>query len=554
MTPTAPAWLKTYPQNVNWHARLTPKPLYALLDEAERRWPEARAIDFMGKHYTYHELAEDVSRIATGLQKMGIKRGVKVGLCLPNCPQAVIAYFAILKAGGTVVNFSPLYSAKELAHQINDSGTEVMITLALQATYPKVAENLGTTKLKKIIVSSLAEALPLAKRIAFPILKRGEIAEIPQDDRHVAWDQLLDSEPLVTPALVHPEEDIAVLQYTGGTTGVPKGVVLTHANLYINAVQCGLWFAEAEKGCERIMGVLPLFHVFAMTTVMNFGIHIGAELILHPRFELKKLLEDVTAKKPTLMPGVPTLFTAVNQCKDLDKYDLTSLKFCISGGAPLPVEVKRKFQELTGCILVEGYGLSESSPVVSCNVLQAENKSGSIGLPFPGTILEVVDKDEPSKLLGVGETGEICIRGPQVMHGYLHSLNETNHVLQDGRLHTGDIGYMDEEGYFYIVDRLKEMIISGGFNIYPRHVEEVIYKHAAVAECAVIGLKHEKRGEIPKAFVVLKANHRLSAGELSDFLKAELPNYSVPRDIEFRESLPKTMVGKVDKKVLKAGG
>lgn len=548
---TNPPWIKSYPDNVDWYAKWVARPLYALLDEAERKWPEARALEFLGKSYTYSEVADAVRRLAGGLRELGVKRGVKVGICLPNSPQAVIAYFAILKTGATVVNFSPLYSAKEMAHQINDSGTEVMITLDLKLLYPKVAENLGKTKLKKVIISSMTDALPLAKRLAFPLLKRAEISDIPQDEKHIRWATLLESPPLPAAATIHPEDDIAVLQYTGGTTGVPKGVALTHANLYINALQCGLWFAHAEHGKERILGVLPLFHVFAMTTIMNLGIHIGAELILHPRFDLTKLLQDITAKKPTLMPGVPTLFNAVNNCKELAKYKLTSLKYCISGGAPLPMEIKREFERLTGCVLVEGYGLSESSPVVSCNPLKGENKTGSIGLPLPGTTLEIVDPEPPHKLLGTRETGEICIRGPQVMPGYWQSLDETNHVLKQGRLHTGDLGYMDETGYFFVVDRLKEMIISGGFNIYPRQVEEAIYKQEAVAECAVIATPHESRGEVPKAFIVLKPGKTLTSAELLEILKAELPSYAVPRDIVFQDALPKTMVGKIDKKALR---
>lgn len=544
-------WLSHYPEGVDWYAELPSKPLYAVLDDAERQWPNAQAIDFLGEHYTYAELAEEVRHVAGGLAALGVKRGVKVGLFLPNCPQMVIAYYAILKTGATVVNYSPLYSAHEVARQIDDSGTEIMVTLNLTATYPKVAEALGKTKLRHIVVTTMMEALPLVKRIAFPLLKRAEMVETPHNDQHIAWADLLASPQIEKPVVIHPEDDIAVLQYTGGTTGVPKGVVLTHANLYVNAMQASLWFPQAEKGKEKILGVLPLFHVFAMTTVMNFGIANGAELILHPRFELNKVLEDITQKKPTLMPGVPTLFNAINYCKELHKYKLTSLKYCISGGAPLPVEVKKRFEELTGCVVVEGYGLSECAPVAACNPAKGMNKAGSIGLPLPGTIMEVLDKDDRVTILKTGEVGEICIRGAQVMRGYWQQLDETNNVLRAGRLHTGDIGYMDEEGYFFIVDRMKDMLISGGFNVYPRQIEEALYAHPAVAECAVIGLKHESRGEVPKAFVVLKENTSANAAEFMEFLKDKLPNYAVPRDYEFRESLPKTMVGKVDKKVLK---
>lgn len=546
------AWLNHYPKDVNWHSEIQARPLYSLLDDAEKKWPESRAIDFLGKHYTYKELADSVRHIAGGLAALGVKRGVKVGLFLPNCPQMVMAYYAILKTGATVVNYSPLYSPHEVARQIDDSGTEIMVTLNLTATYPKVAAALGKTKLRSIIVTTMTDALPLVKGLAFPILKRAEIVSTPKDDKHITWSDLLASPEIEESVAIHPEEDIAVLQYTGGTTGIPKGVVLSHANLYVNAVQSALWFPEAQGGKERILGVLPLFHVFAMTTVMNFGIRNGAELILLPRFDLKQVLGDITKKKPTLMPGVPTLFNAVNYCKDLQKYTLNSLKFCISGGAPLPVEVKKQFESLTGCVVVEGYGLSECAPVAACNPASGTNKAGSIGLPLPQTIMEVVDKDDHSKILPIGEIGEICVRGPQVMQGYWQQLNETNNVLRNGRLHTGDIGYMDEEGYFFIVDRIKDMLISGGFNVYPRQVEEALYTHEAVAECAVIGMKHESRGEVPKAFIVLKENASIETSELMDFLKDKLPNYAVPRDYEFRKELPKTMVGKVDKKQLKS--
>ena len=544
-------WLKRYPDAIDWNKKFVGRPLYRLLDDAERQWPHAHAIDFMGRHFTYKEVADYVRKLATGLQKLGVKRGVKVGLCLPNCPQFVIAYYAILKAGGTVVNYSPLYNAEEIGHQINDSGTEIMITLALEVLYPKVRENLGSTKLKMIITDQLANALPLAKRLAFPLLKRGEISEIPEDEQHVAWESLLENPPQHDPVETHPEADIAVIQYTGGTTGVPKGVMLTHANLYINAQQCGDWFHAAEPGKEKVLGVLPLFHVFAMATVMNFSILKGAEMILHPRFEIKSLLADVHSKKPTLMPGVSTLFAAINQYKQLDKYNLKSLKYCISGGGPLPQEVKKQFEERTGCVLVEGYGLSEASPVVSCNPLTGTNKTGSIGMPFPGTILEVVDMDDKETLLGVRETGEICVRAPQVMHGYWQQLIETNNTVINGRLYTGDVGYMDENGYFYIVDRLKELIISGGYNIYPRTVEEAVYKHEAIAECGVIAIEHPKRGEVPKVYAVLAEGKQCKETDLIEFLKGELPSYAAPRHIEFIDEMPKTMVGKVDKRALK---
>lgn len=551
-----PVWTHRYPPGIDWNADITPQPVTHLLDQAAERYGSNRAIDFMGKHTSYSQLRDKALRLATGLRKLGVRRGVKVGLALPNCPQFVIAYYGILYAGGTVVNFNPLYAAKEMIHQINDSGTEVMITLALNATYPGVAACLDKSDLKHVISSSLAAELPLAKRLAFPLLRKGEIAEIPKDDRHHDWADLLESEPLSGGPTIHPDSDIAVIQYTGGTTGVPKGVVLTHGNVHVNAVQSGMWFNECELGKEKMLGVLPLFHVFAMTVVMNFSILKGAEMILHPRFVLKDVLGDIDKKGPTLMPGVSAMYSAINSYPKLKKYDLKSIKYCISGGGPLPVEVKKQFEQLTGCTLVEGYGLSESSPVASCNPLVGENKEGSIGLPLPGTTIEVYDKDDREKKLPAGETGEIVIRGPQVMRSYHEHFNETQEILrQDAagrRLHTGDVGYMDSDGYFYIVDRLKEMIISGGYNIYPRQIEEALYKHPNITDAAVIGVPHDKRGEVPKAFIVLQAGTQLDKAGLRSYLKDEIPPYAVPHDFEFIAELPKTMIGKVDKKQLKA--
>ena len=544
-------WLRSYPHGFRWDAPLAAHPLFVLLDEAEDRYPSQIAIDFLGRKITYAELGRDVRALASGLRSLGVERGVKVGLLLPNCPQFVTGYYAILKAGGTVVNFNPLYSRSEIAHQINDSATEIMITVALKATYPKLAECLGKTTLRRIIVSEFQEALPLAKRMAFPIARKADIAAFPNDARHTRYAALLHSREIPA-ATIHPESDIAVLQYTGGTTGVPKGAVLTHANIYANTVQCGLWFTGLEYGAETILGALPLFHVFAMATVMNLAIHTGSTMILHPKFDLKAVLHDIHAKRPSLMPGVPTMFAAIQNFRDIHKYDLTSLKMCMSGGGPLPEQIKVNFEKRTGCKLIEGYGLTEASPVVSANPLFDLNKPGSIGLPFPGTIMEITDPDNPERVLGVREVGEVCVRGPQVMRGYLHQLDETRRCLRNGRLHTGDIGYMDEDGYFYIVDRIKEMIISGGYNIYPRNIEEALYRHPAVAEAAVIGIEHSQRVQVPKAFIVRKEGMEVSESELRDHLKTEIASYAMPYAYEFRDSLPKSMIGKVLKKELVA--
>lgn len=548
-------WLDNYPDNVDWEAPLEGQPLYKLLDDTVEKFPDNTAIRFMGRAFSYAQVDLLVKKLTAGLKAQGVKRGVKVGICLPNCPQAIISYFAILRTGATVVNYSPLYSTAELGHKITDSGTEVMITLDMKIILPKVQKNLGKP-LKKIIVCSLADMLPTAKKYAFLLLKRGDLEAVPKDDKHIIWEDAISYSPDEKVAKIHPEEDIAVLQYTGGTTGTPKGVILTHANCSINAQQCRLWFADAEEGKEVFIGILPLFHVFAMTTIMNFGIAIGAEIVLHPKFELKKVLTDIDKYKITIMPGVSTLFAAINNCTSLSKYSLKSMKYCVSGGGPLPDSVKHEFESLTGCTLVEGYGLSESSPVVSCNPLRGENRAGSIGLPFPGTVLEIIDAEDKKTPMPAGEKGEICIRGPQVMQGYWQNIEATSDVLRktpDGgiRLHTGDIGIMEPDGYFRIVDRLKELIISGGFNVYPRQVEDAIHLHSTVAECAVIGIQHDKRGEVAKAFIVFKKGQQADKEEFMAFLKDHLPPYAIPHDYEFRKELPKTLVGKVDKKPLR---
>lgn len=542
-------WLSHYPDNISWDAPLPSKPLTALLEEAVQRFPNHTAIDFLGKTYSYTELWDAVQHMAAGLQQLGVRKGSRVGLFLPNSPHFVISYYAILTAGGTVVNFNPLYPIRDVEHQINDAQVDIMITFALGNLLDKLEACRHTTSLRRIVVATFQDALPFPKNLLFSIVKLKNIRRIKKD--HVSFARLLKTpKEMLQPVFIEPEQDIAVLQYTGGTTGVPKGTMLTHANLYINAVQCGMWFTGLEDGKERMMGVLPCFHVFAMTVVMNFSIHKGLVMILHPQFDLKTVLKDIVKKRPTLMPGVPTIFNAINNCEDIAQYDLSSLKMCLAGGAPLPLEVKQSFEKRTGCKLVEGYGLSESSPVVAVNPLFGVNKAGSIGMPLPGTILEVVSADGKEKMMSPGKTGEICIRGPQVMKGYLNKPVETTKALKGGRLHTGDIGYMDEEGYFFIVDRLKEMIISGGYNIYPRNVEEVLYTHPDVVEAAVIGVEDTHWGQKVKAFIVKRPGSDLTHETLGVFVQDKLPRFAWPSEIEFREVLPKTMIGKISKKDL----
>jgi long-chain acyl-CoA synthetase len=545
-------WLAGYPEGIDWAAPISEEPLPQAFDRSVEQHGAAPCIDFLGKAYSYREVGGLVDRAAKGLQSLGVGPGVRVGLLLPNTPYFVICYYAILKAGGTVVNFNPLYVEEEIEHQIEDSGTKIMVTLDLELTLPKVSNALAKTGLECVVVCSMTEILPFPKNLLFALFKRGQLAKIPREAGHLSFAGLVSNDGAYRRIEIEPREDIAVIQYTGGTTGVPKGAMLTHANVAVNARQVEMWFPGIIEEQQRIYGVLPLFHVFAMTSVMNLAVLIGAELVLVPRFDLKQTLELLDRKKVTLFPGVPTIYNAISHHPALDRYDLTSLRFCISGGAPLPVEVKRRFEELTGCTLVEAYGLSETSPGVTSNPLFGVSKEGSIGLPFPGTIIEIHDLDQPGRLLPVGENGEICVRGPQVMAGYWNRPEATAKTIVDGALHTGDIGYMDEDGYTFLIDRLKDLIICSGFNVYPRVIEEAIYRHESVAEVTVCGVPDDYRGEAPKAFVRLKEGHELSADALLAFLEDKLSKIEMPEYVEFRDELPKTMIGKLSKKELVA--
>jgi long-chain acyl-CoA synthetase len=545
-------WLAAYPRNIDWHADIPVKPLYSLIDEAVEKFAERTCIDFLDKRSSYREIGELVNRAAVGLVRLGVGRGVKVGLFLPNCPYSVIFYFAILKAGGTVVNYNPLYADRELLHQVTDSQTEIMVTLDLKTLCNKLMPLIGTSCLRTVILCPMAGILPFPKNYLFPLAKRKEIARHADDGHSIGFDEVTANHGDIVPPTIDPASEIALLQYTGGTTGVPKGAMLTHANVLANAMQLRLWAPGLGSNHEKILGVLPLFHVFAMTVVMNYALLLGAEMVLLPRFELAQLLKVIQKKKPTVFAGVPTIYAAINNAKETREMDLRSLKYCISGGAPLPLEVKRRFEKLTQCVLVEGYGLSETAPVATCNPFMGMNKPGSIGLPMPGTTVEIVAIDGSERVLAPGERGEVCITGPQVMRGYWNKPEETAKALRGGRFHSGDIGYMDDDGYVFIVDRLKEMILCGAYNVYPRNVEEAIYLHPAVAECAVIGVADSYRGQTVKAFVVLREGKTLTTQALCDFLTDKLSPIEMPKQVEFRETLPKSAIGKILKKALMA--
>lgn len=546
-------WLKIYPHGVRWDASVASRPAHEMLEETCRNYGARPAFDFLGKKWTWGDVGNLVNRMAAGLQQEGIKKGVKVGLFLPNSPYFLISYYAVLRAGGTVVNFNPLYPERELRPMIEDSETDYMVTADLAMLYDKMHGMLHDTRLKKLIVCRFADALPFPKNILFPIVKKKDVARLQHPGRIVWFHNLIANDGNPAPVKIDPEEDIAVLQYTGGTTGVPKGAMLTHANVTANAEQAFLWFAGSRPGQEKMLGVLPFFHVFAMTAVMNLSVRCAFEIIALPRFDLEETLKIITKKRPHYFPAVPAIYNAINNHPRLKNFDLTSLRYCISGGAPLPVEVKKSFEANTGCVVVEGYGLTESSPVACVNPVEGENKPGSIGLPVPGTVVELIDPADKTTPVPPGQRGELCIRGPQVMKGYWKRPDETAAILKGGRLHTGDIATMDADGYFYIVDRLKDMIITNGYNVYPRNVEEAIYLHPSVEECVVAGIPDAARGEIVKAWIKPKAGRDLSADDMKAFLKDKLSPMEIPRQFEFRaEPLPKTMIGKLSRKDLLA--
>ncbi len=526
---------------------IAPRLLTDLLDhavEAHGAWP---AIDFMGRKWTYAEVGELSRRAARGLQDLGVKRGTRVGLCLPNTPYYVVCYFAILRIGGIVVNFNPLYTEREMEHLVDDSGAEFIVASDLALSLPKIEPLVGKGALRRVIVCPIADALPKLKGRAYRLLKRKDIAHEPHDLRFLRFADLIARDADPDPVERAPS-DLAVLQYTGGTTGVPKGAMLSHANLAANSAQMIAHVGHMPEQQERTLGVLPLFHVFALTTVLNYSVDTAAEMILLPRFEMKSFLATAKRTKPTQFFGVPTLYTALNNQQLHGEFD--QVRVCISGGAPLPLEVRQKFEQRTGVRVVEGYGLSEASPIIACNPLEGDVKDNSCGPAFPGTALEIRDPDNPHRIMPQGERGEVCARGPQVMSGYWNRPEESEKTFIYGALRTGDVGYLDEDGYLFLVDRIKDMILCGGYNVYPRTIEDALYEHPQVHEAIVIGVPDAYRGQAPKAFVALHPGDVLGEEALMAFLKERLNKIEMPSSIEFRDSLPKTLVGKLSKKEL----
>ncbi len=544
-------WLKDYPVDIDWHQKMQVQSMDKMFDESVKKFGNKTFLNFMGKKYSYKEIGDMVDSMAKSFQDQGVKPGTKIGLCLPNTPFYVVSYYAALKAGGTVVNFNPLYTESEIKHQIEDSKTDIMVTTNLEIMYPKVAKMLDETCLKKIVTCELPDVLTFPKNWLFKIFKRKEIAKVKKDDRHISYKDMLKGKGKIKTYARDLYKDPAVLQYTGGTTGVPKAAVLTHRNLSSNVNQTKAWFTTAKEGEEKFLAVLPFFHVFAMTVEMNVSMKLGAEIVMLPKFDIDETLKTIKKERPTIFAGVPSLFKKINDYEKTKNYDLTCLKTCVVGGAPLPKEVKEKFDKIAGCNLIEGYGLSETSPLVSAQPLEGKQKERSIGLPVPGTEIRIMNPDLPGEEVEINMKGEICLRGPQIMKEYLGRPDATAETIdKDGFLHTGDIGYMDEDGHTFIVDRIKDMVIINGYNVYPTQVENVIYEHPAIDECIVAGIPSDKTGEVLKAYIVIKQGQELSQADLTAFLKDKLNSNKLPRLIEFRDELPKTMIGKLSRKDL----
>ncbi|RWZ59834.1 long-chain-fatty-acid--CoA ligase [Halobacillus fulvus] len=547
MTSFQRPWHKHYPPEIPATMEYDHRPLHEYLEESATRYGEKKALYFMGKELTYKEVHEQAKMVASYLQDLGLEKGDRVSIMLPNCPQSVIAYYAILMAGGIVVQTNPLYMERELEYQLKDSGAKMIICLDI--LYPKAANVKGNTSLEHIVVTGVKDYLPFPKNKIYPFIQKRQYQVLvkPEQskDTHL-WKHILDkSDGNYTPVEVDPEEDLALLQYTGGTTGFPKGVMLTHFNLVVNTLMSKRWLYKCEEGKEVVLAILPFFHVYGMTSVMNLSVMMGNKMILMPKFEPEDVLKVIEKQRPTLFPGAPTIYIALLNHPDLKKYDLSSIEACISGSAPLPVEVQERFEEVTGGKLVEGYGLTETSPVTHSNLVWGHRQSGSIGIPWPDTDAKIfrMESDEEAPF---GEIGEIVVKGPQVMRGYWNRPEETAQVLsEDGWFRTGDMGYMNEDGYFFVVDRKKDMIIAGGYNIYPREVEEVLYEHSEVQEAVIVGIPDPYRGETVKAFIVKKQGSDITEDELNEYCRKNMAAYKVPRIYEFRDELPKTAVGKI---------
>ncbi|WP_305098357.1 long-chain-fatty-acid--CoA ligase [Croceibacterium aestuarii] len=531
---------------------LRPRVLPALLDRAARLYPRHTALDFFGREWTYSDLYDEVERAAAGLARLGLTKGDRFALCLPNTHYYVVLYFAVLRLGGIAVNLNPLYSDEELEHLLHDSGAKMMAVPDVKSISDKALMAAGKAGIAHVVLCPLAQAMPRMTGLGYRLTQIGKTSKARDDALFVEWSDLLGHGMQYERADLDPD-DVAVLQYTGGTTGVPKGAMLTHASLAANARQMLIHAAPERAVQERTTAVLPMFHVFALTTVLNYSIEIAGEIVLLPRFEMKRFLASVKRKPPTQFFGVPTLWIALNALPEGDFPDFFAMRSFVSGGAPLPLEVREEFERRSGKRLVEGYGLTEASPIITCNPLfEGVVKANSCGPAFPHTVIEIRDLDDPHRVLAQGERGEVCARGPQVMKGYWKRDDATERTMVDGALRTGDVGYLDEDGYLFLVDRIKDLILCSGYNVYPRTIEDAAYEFPAVAEAIAIGVPDRYRGEAPWLFVAPKPGETIDMADFKAFLGKRLSKIEEPDRIEVRPSLPKTQIGKLSKKDLVA--
>ena len=555
---TSHVWEKSYPKGVTWELEIPRTTIHQIFEDSCAQNAAKPFTDFLDKVMTFGDYKAATDRAAAGFQKLGVGPGVNVGLYLPNTPHYIIAFFGVLKAGGVVVNYSPLDALRTLQLKIEDSETDILVTLDVASLYPQAEKLLASTRLKALIIGEFAEMTPAPEPVKARMTAAGMLADVKHDERHIAFRNLIDNDGNYQ---IHPlgvlTDELAVIQYTGGTTGSPKGAMLTHANL---TAACSLYtevMTRGEEGLrvgeERALCILPLFHIYSLTVVMLLGFRLGAELVLHPRFDPAAAVKDIVEKKITIYMGVPTMHVAILSVPGVEKMDFSSLRLCGSGGAPLPVAVQERFERIIGCQINEGWGMTETAPAGTFNPREGARRPGSCGLPYPGTEMKFIDIANPEREVKLGERGEICVKGPNVMKAYWKKPEETaNAMTADGFFRTGDVGIMDEDGFVYIVDRTKDMLLCGGFNVYPRNIEEAIYQHPSVEEVSVIGIPDDYRGETPKAFVKLKAGApTLTLDEMKSFLKERLGKHEMIGAMEIRDALPKTPVGKISKKDLR---
>jgi long-chain acyl-CoA synthetase len=544
-------WRKFYEAGIPAELSYPDTTLGVVLAQTASTFPDQTSLLFYGRKISYAELDGLANRFAHALSRLGVRKGDRVALMLPNIPQMVIAYYGTLRTGAIAVATNPLYHDHELEVQLKDSGAETLV--AVDLFYPVVSHVLPKTNVKHLILCGIKDFLPFPLNWLYPLKARMEKqwTNVKREAPIYDFMDIIKPESATPVDITVTADDVALLQYTGGTTGIPKGAMLTHRNMVVNAMQSKAWFTHLKEGGDIILAVIPFFHVYGMTIAMNLGVLIGAELILLPKFHTKEVLQLINKHRPTIFPGIQAMYLAIGNYPEVRKYDLTSIEAALSGAGPLMHEVQERFEHLTQARIVEGYGLSEASPVTHANPIFGRRKSGSIGLPWPDTEALIVDIETGTRVMPVGESGELVIKGPQVMKGYWNKSQETARALRGGWLHTGDIARMDEEGYFFIVDRIKDMIKTVGENVYPREVEEVLYMHPKVKEAVVVGLPQEFLGERIKAYIVLKDQETATAEEIIRFCKEQLSKFKVPKEIEFREQLPKTLVGKVLRRVLR---